>query len=178
MIPENVWLQAAAYRNLHKGKQGLSTDLDNLFGITLRALDKKIKANNLKASKLGGPTKLTFEEEEELEKMLRAAQDAHACMTREALCRNAAYVLGGRTGKVEKPLTKKWLKGFLRRHPSLGPRKARTTTTRRENAFTQKASDDFYRLLEHLTRDIPPERIYIMDETHLQWAEKTNVSQW
>ena len=170
-------MAADEYYRANANRPGIKHEIEARFGVTLRTLRRKMKMNNLDPVKLGRPTILTAQEETYIVEHLVAAQRANACMTRQQLMKFAADVLWVRTGIRRKPLSDEWLTGFFGRHPEIAQRTPRTTTTRRENAFTQEASDCFYAKLRALMDGLGPEDVYIMDETHLQVQAPDKVSQ-
>ena len=62
---------------------------------------------------------------------------------------------------------KKWLRGFLKRHPELTFRKPEKLSLARAKGFTKETFDAFFKLLkdEAKTMDFPLHKIYNCDET-------------
>lgn len=62
---------------------------------------------------------------------------------------------------------KDWLRGFLRRHPSLSIRSPQRTSAARAKAFNPDNVDNFFRLLENLmdSHHFSAHRVFNVDET-------------
>jgi hypothetical protein len=166
---------AAADYKLWKGTKKVADRIKEKYGITLKTLRRKIKSKNLESSKVGAPRKMGQIADDTFCDLLRNAQSSAMSFSKREALKWANQVYKEVQGGAGKPLTSKWLDGFCARHPEFSWRMPRNTSQRRERAFTPEAHASFYELLGHQMDDVPAERVYIMDETHLQVGAKVKV---
>lgn len=143
------------------------------FGIPRRTLGGYIKsgASNLKQN--GRPPVLTKELEMELVSRIVRFADVGFPLTARAL-RRCVYIFCEKNGieqrfnEIKGCAGRKWLKGFLRRHPDIARRKAQHLNEARAQKLNKFIVSDYFNTLKEVLTKLDlfnkPECIYNMDE--------------
>lgn len=172
-VSVETWEAAIRYYNSHKGEHGISSKLLRMFGVNVNALKRRIKSGNTGVTVWGRKTLFTEEDEEAFKKVILDLDEANMGIRKGVLLETVQKYAESINATVP---TKYWLDSFLRRHPEFSDRLTSGLTRARYNAVREDIMTSFYDLLEEVSDGIPPERIYIMDETGLETDRPTKVS--
>lgn len=144
-----------------------------IFGISKSSFSNRRRAGNTGTTKLGRPTILTPEEEALLVRVIIGRQGSRMSMTKAELQNLMAQVAQGRS---RTPVNRFLAESFLKRHPEISIFSSTGMSRARHYAVNPVAVGAFFDMVETELADVPPSRLFIMDETGIETPKSVFVS--
>lgn len=166
----------AAIRDIREQK-GSIREISRTYNVPVRTLMRRMKTNDMEASKLGRKSTLGKENEEKLVDYIKQLEKCNFPATMHDI-QILAYKfvitngIANRFNDVKKVAGYDWVTGFLKRHPEIAIRKAQGLSIARMKGMNKQEVNDYFVLLKNIFDEHGfysfPRKIYNTDETGVQ----------
>ncbi len=161
-----------AFYNLHRGEKDLNKNLMRKWKVSRQMVARYISSGNSGRVRWGKRTLFSPRLEKEIKDAIFLMHETHFGLTRGLLMKLVGH-LASKLGKSTP--TESWLRSFLKRHPDIASMKASGKATCRYDALNPARLTRFYENMALATTGVPPSRIFVMDETGVEFPDGYRV---